>query len=93
MYSTNTHIETSMTSIIQNVITLCTLGEFNTLFLPSADFIFQNSVRNTIRVPNGLYLDQDRRSVGTDLGTNCLQKLSADTKNAADKKRVRKPRK
>ena len=27
--------------------------------------------------------------MGTDLGTNCLQRLSADKKVAADKKRVR----
>ena len=38
---------------------------------------------NTIRVSNGLYPDQNRRSVGTELGPNCLQMLSAD------KKRVR----
>ena len=28
-----------------------------------------------------MYPDQDPRSVGTDLGTNCLQKLSADNKS------------
>ena len=39
---------------------------------------FKASFRNAIRVSNGLYPDQDRRSVGTDLGTNCLQRLSAD---------------
>ena len=33
---------------------------------------------NTIRVSNGLYPDQNRRSVGTDLGPNYLQMLSAD---------------
>ena len=30
---------------------------------------------------NGLYPDQDRRSVGTDLGPNYLQRLSADNKS------------
>ena len=30
---------------------------------------------------NSPYPDQDRRSVGTDLGTNCLQRLSADNKS------------
>ena len=35
------------------------------------------SFRNTIRVSNGLDPDQDRRSVGPDLGPNCLQRLSA----------------
>ena len=29
----------------------------------------------------GLYQDQARRSDGTDLGTNCLQSLSADNKS------------
>ena len=38
----------------------------------------KNSFRNTIRVSNGLDPDQDRRSVGPDLGPNCLQRLSAD---------------
>ena len=33
---------------------------------------------NTIRVPNGMYPDQNRRSVGTELGRNYLQMLSAD---------------
>ena len=33
---------------------------------------------NTIRVSNGLYPDQNRRSVGTELGPNYLQMLSAD---------------
>ena len=39
---------------------------------------FENSYRNTIRVSNGLYQDHDRRSVGTELGPNYLQMLSAD---------------
>ena len=33
---------------------------------------------NTIRVTNGLYPDQNRLSVGTELGPNYLQMLSAD---------------
>ena len=39
---------------------------------------FKNYYRNTIRVSNGLYPDQNRRSVGTELGPNYLQMLSAD---------------
>ena len=39
---------------------------------------FKNSYRHTIRVSNGLYPDQNRRSVGTELGSNYLQMLSAD---------------
>ena len=38
-----------------------------------------NSFRNTIRVSNGLDLDQD--SVGLDLSPNCLQRLSAGDKS------------
>ena len=49
----------------------------------SADFfsksIFsKNSFRNTIVVSKSLDPDQAGRSVGPDLGPNCLQKLSAD---------------
>ena len=33
---------------------------------------------NTTRVSNSLDPDQARRSVGSDLGPNCLQKLAAD---------------
>ena len=39
------------------------------------------SFRNTIRVSNGFDPDQDCRSVGPDLGPNCLQKISADDKS------------
>ena len=52
-------------------------------FLSSADFFqnqffSKNSFRNTIRVSNSLDPDQARQFVGPDLGSNCLQKLSAD---------------
>ena len=33
------------------------------------------------RVSNSLDPDQDRHSVGQDLGPNCLQRLSVDTKS------------
>ena len=39
---------------------------------------FEKSFRYTISVSNGLYPDQNRRSVGTELGPNYLQMLSAD---------------
>ena len=52
------------------------------MFLSSAAFISKsfslNSFRHTIRVSNRLNTDQSRRIVGTDLGPNCFQKLSAD---------------
>ena len=35
----------------------------------------KNSFRNTIRVSNSLDLDQDRHSIGPDLGPNCSQRL------------------
>ena len=53
--------------------------------LSSADF-FQNKLfqkknsKITISVSNGLDPDQDRHSVGPDLGPNCLQRSSADDK-------------
>ena len=57
------------------------------LLMSSAAFIQNNFYhhfffRNTIRVSNCLDLDQDRHSVGPDLGPNCLQKLSADDKKS-----------
>ena len=52
-------------------------------FMSSADFFSKstfskNSFRNTIRVSNGMDPDQDRLSVGPDLGPNCLQRLTSD---------------
>ena len=51
-------------------------------FLLSVDFFqkknSKNSFKNTFRASNGLDPDQDRQSVGPDLGPNCLQRLSAD---------------
>ena len=53
--------------------------------LLSADFFkinfFKNSFRNTFRMSNSLDPDQDRHSVGPDLGPNRLQRLSADDKS------------
>ena len=43
--------------------------------------LFKKKIRNTVRVSSGLNPDQDRRSVGPDLGLNCLQRLAADDKN------------
>ena len=55
-------------------------------FLSSADFFFKvnffkKSLRNTIRVSNSLDPDQAEKNVGPDLGSNCLQRLSADDKS------------
>ena len=56
------------------------------LLLSSADFskwtFSQNYFRNTIRVSNGLDLDQDRHFFSPDLGLNYLQKLTADDKKS-----------
>ena len=41
---------------------------------------FKRKFRNTIRVSNGLDLDQDWRIVGPARGPNCLQRLLADDK-------------
>ena len=41
----------------------------------------KNSFRKTIRVSNSLDPGQDQHSVSPDMGTDCLQKLSADDKS------------
>ena len=40
----------------------------------------KNSFRNTIRGLNSFDPDQAQQKVGPDLGSNCLQRLSADNK-------------
>ena len=70
------------------------LGIFECLYCRLLTFLklsiyFHNVFfRNTIRVSNGLDPDQDRRSVGPDLGPNCLQKLSADDKSPLARKEL-----
>ena len=65
-------------------LTLCMLGNFSCLCCHLLTFLkptfSQNSLRNIIRVSNGLDPDQDRCFVGPDLGPNYLQRLSADDK-------------
>ena len=55
------------------------------LLLASANFLklnfSKNSIWNTIRVSNSLDPDQGQHLVGPDLGTNCLQRISADDKS------------
>ena len=48
-----------------------------------------NSFRNTIRVSNCLYQDQDGPFVSPDLGPNCLQRLSALQLNCRGKESVK----
>ena len=60
---------------------------FFMLLMSSADFFskltfLKSSFRN-IRVSNRLDPDQDQCSVGSDLGPNCLQGLSADDKSGS----------
>ena len=43
-------------------------------------FFSRNLTMYTIRVSNGLDLDQAQPFVGLDLGTNCFQRLSVDDK-------------
>ena len=68
----------------QDTSTLCMLDNFSCFCCPLLTFfkiIFsKNSLRNTIRVSNGFDPDQDRHSVGPDLGSNCFHRLSADDK-------------
>ena len=41
----------------------------------------KSSLRNTIMVSNGLDPDQDGHFISPDMGSNCLQRLSADDKS------------
>ena len=41
-------------------------------------YFSENSFRNTISMSKQLDPDQDRHSVGLDLGPNCFQRLSVD---------------
>ena len=66
------------------------------LLLSSADFskltfLKKNLSRTLSSVSNSMNLDQDQHSVGPDLGTNYLQKLTADkvSEVAASKERVK----
>ena len=63
-------------------LTLCLLGDFHA-FLSSAIFFFkinyfEKFFKEYHHSANSLDPDQARRFVGPDLGSNCLQKLSAD---------------
>ena len=67
------------------MLTLCMLGKFSCFcclltFFSKLTFS-KTSFRNTIRVSNSSDPDQDRHSVGPDLGPNCLQRLSTDDKS------------
>ena len=64
-------------------LTLCMMGNFSCFWICLLTFKkkSKNSFGNTIRVSNGLDPDQDRHSVGPDLGPNCLQRLSAVDKS------------
>ena len=59
-------------------------GQFFILFCRLQTFpkltFSKKSFRNTTRVSNSLDPDQDRLSVGPDLGPNCLQRLSGNDK-------------
>ena len=64
----------------------CMLGDFS-CFCGRLLIFFKltfskNAFRNTIRVPNCLNPAQDRHSVGPDLGTNSLQRVSAEDRQS-----------
>ena len=65
------------------------LGNFSCFCECLSTFVkihFSKNSFNAIQVSNSLDPDQDQYSVGPDLGSNCLQKLSAD---AVSKERVK----
>ena len=59
-------------------------NDFCRLLIFFSKLNLKKSFRDTIRVSNGLDPDQDRHYVGPDLDPNCLQRLSADDKNAVE---------
>ena len=69
------------------LLSLCMLGNFSCftchlrLFFKINFFSKLSREHNTVRVSNSLDPEQDRHSVGPDLGPNCLQRLSADDKS------------
>ena len=73
-----------MLRVLKNILKFNSLphGKFFMLFVVcwffSKSTFLKNSSRNTIWVSNRLDPDQARHFVRTDLGPNCLQRLSAD---------------
>ena len=61
-------------------LTIYLLGNYTCFFRVffSKSAFVKISFRNTTRVSSSLDQDQARRYVGSDLGLNCLQRLSAD---------------
>ena len=51
---------------------------FSRLLIFSKSSFSKTSYRSTIKVSNSVDPDQARHFVGSDLGPNCLQRLSAD---------------
>ena len=76
--------QTTWVLMLTSVLIISMLGIFLHVLLSSADFFqrtfSKHSFRNSIRMTNGLDPDQDRRSVGPDLGPNCLKRLLTDDK-------------
>ena len=66
-------------------LTFCMLGDFSCfcccLLIFSKLTFSKKSFSNVIRVSNGSGPDQDRHSVGPDLGPNCSQRLSIHNKS------------
>ena len=70
---------------MNQIVTLCILGNFSCFFLSSADFFSKltfskNSFRNTFRVSYSLDPDQASRFVRPDLGPNYLLRSPTEEK-------------
>ena len=68
----------------KSVIVCCNcdlLGNFSCFSFFSKLSFSKIHFRNTIKMSNSLDADQDRQTVGPDLGPNCLQRLSEVDKN------------
>ena len=65
----------------EHICTLFACWEILTLFLPSVTFFQNLFFRNTIRVSRVWIQIGPKVQSGSDLGSNCLQRLSADGTN------------
>ena len=62
-------------------LTLCMLGNFSCVCCRLLLFFSLKLTLKNLSGSNGLDPDQDRNSVGPDLGTNCFQRLSTVDKS------------
>ena len=73
--------ESHQTLVLLTKFYTCVLGNlayFFVVWIFFQNYFIKNAFRNIIRVSNSLDPDQAQHFVGSDLGPNCLQRLSAE---------------